>query len=170
MKLIHLKRTVAASFALSYLLFTGCATYRVKPGVSEAEAILRINKLVNQSQAFALWNDSLTDSSGFMDFSFDKRGVRRKYSEIEDVEVQVNALGLVCLGFLDPTWCSQVKLTYRDATVGVIRRAPFYGTIWQYPPFYLFRPGWYEAHSAAKGFESMRQRSDRPGMGKGIGK
>ena len=151
------KNAVSGVLALGFTLVTGCSTYLAPPdqSMSEAEAVMRINTILNQSH---LISSTRANSTCFID-PVHERGVRRDYSEIESVEVQKNCAGIILFGLLDPTGFSSVLLKYKDTTVGEIGRFPPFGTIWTWPPFYLFRPAWYEVDSAAAGFEFMRAKS-----------
>lgn len=157
MKASALRRLLAVALLLGSSITAGCRTYRATPdtAMSESEAIHSINKLLNQARAFSTWKDSLAGTSAFIEPALDNRGVRRKYAEIESVEVEANFGMLIAFGLWDPTLVSKVILNYKDTTSTEIRRDP-YGTYWAWPPFYFFRPSWYEVDQAAKGFELMR--------------
>lgn len=153
---------------LGCTMLAGCSTYRVttSDSMSEAEAILAINKHLNRSRAFRTWNDSLAGSDFFLDCSRNANGIRRKYSEIESVEFRGNCGMLLACGLCDPTLASNVVLHYKDTTESWFQRDP-YGTYFAWIPFYLFRPSWGEVDRAAKGFECMRAKSERSGESTG---
>lgn len=91
------------------------------------------------------------------------RGVlcSHSYTDIEKVSVRVDTVNLLLrfvfsLGLIDPTMEAGIKLRFKDGSSELLipHRRP--ETIWDWTPFWMFRPAWVETHKAAQSFEHLR--------------
>ena len=147
------------------LCINGCATYHVKPSnIGKEKAVSRIDSLMKSH--FNHWPNKSKYKAGANQYFFyngqafsrdgNQGALVASYSEIIDVSVSFNPLGLLTFGLADPTsWC-KVNLLYDDYTFSRFRCIGYANLF----PFYLFSPNWITVHRAARAFEELRLQND----------
>ena len=161
-----LKLISVIGFSFVLLTVSGCASYHVLPDTNlRGEPGYKIIDKALKNDIRGATGDGIfhvgADAEGFTvrvvtsESEHAIYGLAKSYtwSEIKDVRVKVDLLGLILLGALDPTR-SHVVLKLNDgSTVSISGKAD--EPLHVLAPFWLFDSSWYRAHNLGKAFQSI---------------